>query len=537
MTVTSLPRRRVLGGAIATPFAAPLASALLPLDAMAQQAARQGGVYNAMLFPEPPTLILALDQNTPTQVAAGKIYESLLTYDHDFTPRPSLAKSWTISPDGLVYTFKLQENVKWHDGKPFSADDVVFTIKDMLMSVHPRARAIFENCQAIEALDKHTVRFTLKQPYAPFILAFEVSTSPIMPAHLYRGTEYRTNPNNAKPVGTGPFKLVEWRRGAFIHLTRNPDYHVKGQPYLNDLFFHIIPDAASRALALEQGKVHQATSGHFEAFDVKRLMALDSVTTTNKGFEFTAPVTRIEFNTRVKPFDDKRFRQAINYALDRNFIANAIFSGMARPATGPLSSKTRFYDAKVNPYALNEAKARALLDEMGLKPDANGIRARVSFLRLPIGETYDRLSEYIKQALRKVGIEVTLESADFATWTQRYGNWEFQMTITLPNQFGDPALGLTRFFVTSNIRKGVAFTNCTGYSNEKVDALFAKGAATIVPAERQAIYSEIQRTLVDDAPMAWLVEPQHYVLISKQYTDCIVSAIGVVETFRQARKA
>ncbi len=528
MAPLSLRRRSLLGSALASPLAG------LSLEGAAQQAA--ASVYNALLFPEPPTLILALDQNTPTQVAAGKIYESLLTYDHDFTPRPSLAKSWTISPDGLVYTFKLQENVKWHDGKPFTSDDVVFTVKDMLMQVHPRARAIFENCKAIEAVDKFTVRFTLKTVFAPFIMAFETSTSPMMPAHIYRGSDYRTNPANSKPVGTGPFKLAEWKRGAYIHLARNTDYYVEGQPYVNDVFFHIIPDAASRALALEQGKVQQATSGHFEAFDVKRLLALPTLNTTDKGFEFTAPVVRIEFNTRVKPFDDKRFRQAINYALDRKFITNTIFSGLAKPATGPLNSRTRFYEGDVDPYALNEAKAKALLDEMGLKPDGSGIRARVSLLRLPVGETYDRLSEYIKQSLRKVGIDVTLESADFATWTTRYGNWDFQMTITLPNQFGDPALGLTRFFVTSNIRKGVAFSNCTGYSNEKVDALFAKGAAAIAVAERQAAYSEIQKQLVEDAPMAWLVEPQQFALISKQYTDCIVSAIGVCESYRRAKK-
>jgi peptide/nickel transport system substrate-binding protein len=531
MSILSFSRRKILGSALTTPLAG------LSLEAAGQQPAASSGVYNALLFPEPPTLILSLDQNTPTQVAAGKIYESLLTYDHDFTPRPSLAKSWTISPDGLIYTFKLQENVKWHDGKPFTADDVVFTTKEMLMQVHARAKAIYENCKTIEALDKFTVRFTLKTVFAPFIMAFEVSTSPMMPAHIYRGTDYRTNPNNTKPVGTGPFKLVEWKRGAYIHLTRNPDYYVDGQPYLNDVFFHIIPDAASRTLALEQGRVHEATSNHFEAFDVKRLMALNTLNATGKGFEFTAPVVRIEFNTRVKPFDDKRFRQAINYALDRNFISTAIFSGLAKPATGPLSSPTRFYEADVGAYTLNEAKARALLDEMGLKPDGAGIRARVTLLRLPVGETYDRLAEYIKQSLRKVGIDVTLESADFATWTTRYGNWDFQMTFTAPNQLGDPALGMTRFFVSSNIRKGVAFSNCTGYSNEKVDALFAKGASTIVASERQAAYRDIQKQLVEDAPMAWLVEAQRYALISKQYTDCIVSAIGVCETYRRARKA
>ncbi len=528
-----LNRRAIVGGALAAPFAA------LPASVFAQgDADKKGGTtYNALVFPEPPSLILALDQNTPTQVVAGKIYESLLTYDFDFTPKPGLAKSWEISPDGLTYTFKLHENVKWHDGQPFTADDVVFSTQEMLMQVHPRARAIFENCKSIEAVDKHTVRFVLKQVFAPFILGFETSTAPMMPAHIYRGSDYRTNPANAKPIGTGPFKLVEWRRGSFIRLARNADYYVAGQPFIDDLYFHIIPDAASRSLAVEQGKVQQATSGHFESFDVKRLLALPTVQTTTRGFEFTAPVVRVEFNTRVKPFDDKRFRQAINYALDRRFISNAVFAGLAKPATGPLNSRTKFYDAKAGGYGLDEAKARALLDEMGLKPDASGVRARISLLRLPIGETYDRLAEYIKQALRKVGIEVALESADFATWTTRYGNWDFQMTITLPNQFGDPALGLTRFFVTSNIRKGVAFSNCTGYSNPKIDGLFAKGASTIADGERQAVYSEIQKILIDEAPMAWLIEPQQHVLISKQFRDCIVSAIGVCESYREARKA
>ncbi|WP_230533719.1 ABC transporter substrate-binding protein [Microvirga roseola] len=523
-----LTRRTLLAGASAT--------SLLSLLPKTSLAADGSSVLNVIAFPEPPTLFIGLDQNGSTQTVAGKIYESLLTYDFDFTPRPSLAKSWEVSPDGLTYTFKLQEDAKWHDGKPFTADDVVFTTKEFLMEVHPRARVIFENCETIEALDPHTVRFVLKKPFAPFLMAFEMSTSPMIPAHLYKGTNYRTNPNNAKPIGTGPFKLADWQKGSFIRLVRNPDYHGEGEPHLDEMYFHILPDAGSRALALEQGRVQQTQFQDLEPFDVQRLASLPNIELITKGYEFYAPVARIEFNTRVKPFDDKRFRQAINYALDRKAILNTIFFSQGRVATGPLNSKTRFYDPDVTRYDYDLAKAKALLDDMGLKPDANGVRTQVKFLRLPWGETWARFAEYVKQSLGKVGIAVEIESADPAGWTSRYANWDFQMTSNYPYQFGDPALGVARFFVSSNIRKGVAYSNNTGYTNPRVDELFAAGASALSKEDRQKAYSEVQKILTEEVPMAWLVEVDFPTLLDKRFTDVVVSAIGVNETYRRARK-
>jgi peptide/nickel transport system substrate-binding protein len=525
----SLTRRTLLAGAAAVPFAAGAAG-----EAFAQAAA---DTLNVICFPEPPTLFIGLDQNGSTQTVAGKIYESLLTYDFDFTPKPSLAKSWEISADKLTYTFKLVENAKWHDGKPFTAEDVVFTVKEFLMEVHPRARVIFSNCQSVEALDAHTVRFVLKEAFAPFLMGFEMSTAPMIPAHLYKGTNFRTNPNNAKPIGTGPFKLAEWNKGQFIKLTANPDYHGAGEPRLKEIFFHILPDAGSRALALEQGRIQQSQFFDLEPYDVQRLAALPHLAHITKGYEFYAPVARIEFNTRVKPFDDKRFRQAVVYALDKEMIRDTIFYGQGQIATGPFNSRTRFYDGNVKKYDHNIAKAKALLDDMGLKPGARGVRTKVTFLRLPWGETWSRFAELVKQSLAEIGVEVEIEPADPASWTSRYANWEFQMTSTYPYQFGDPALGVSRFFISSNIRKGVAYSNCTGYSNPRVDELFAKGASATDDKERQAAYSEVQKILVEDVPMAWLVDVELPTFIDKKFTDCVVSAIGVNESYRRARRA
>ena len=522
-------RKVLLGGSLG------VMAAMMPRVAFAQ--AGEPARMNVIAFPEPPTLFIGLDQNGSTQTVAGKIYESLLTFDFDFTPRPGLAESWDVSEDGLTYTFNLVKNAKWHDGKPFTADDVVFTTKEFLMEVHPRARGIFANCETIEALDEHTVRFVLKKPFAPFLMGFEMSTAPMIPAHLYRGTDFRTNPNNNNPVGTGPFKLAEWNRGTYIRLEKNPDYHGEGEPPLDEITFQILPDAGSRAVAIEQGQVQQAQFFDVEMFDVQRLADLPNVDLTTKGYEFYAPVARIEFNTRVAPFNDKRFRQAVCHALDKQMMTDTIFFGLGKPATGPISERTRFHDSDVKLYDYDLEKAKALLDEMGLTPDANGVRTRVSFLRLPWGETWARFAEVVKQSLAQIGVEVEIEAADPASWTSRYANWEFQMTSNYPYQFGDPALGVSRFFVSSNIRKGVAYSNCTGYSNPRVDELFEQGASATSDEDRQKAYSEVQKILTEDVPMAWLVEVDFPTLLDNRYEDVVVSAIGVNETYRRARKA
>lgn len=529
MNDMTINRRTVLMGASST-----LLAGLMPQFALAQ--ASDAARMNIIAFPEPPTLFIGLDQNGSTQTVAGKMYESLLTFDFDFTPRPSLAESWEISDDRLSYTFKLVKTAKWHDGKPFTADDVVFTTKEFLTEVHPRARSIFANCETIEALDEHTVRFVLKKPFAPFLMGFEMSTAPMIPAHLYRGTDFRANPNNNNPVGTGPFKLAEWKRGSFIRLVKNPEYHGESEPHLDEIIFPILPDASARAVALEQGQVQQGQFFDVEMFDVQRLASLPHVELITKGYEFYAPVARIEFNTRVEPFNDKRFRQAICYALDKQLFTDTIFFGLGKPAVSPFSYRTRFYDSNVRTYEYDIEKAKALLDEMGLKPDANGIRTRVSFLRLPWGETWSRFAEMVKQSLALVGIEVEIEAADPASWTSRYANWDFQMTSNYPYQFGDPALGVSRFFVSSNIRKGVAYSNCTGYSNPEVDKLFEAGATALTDEERQAAYSQAQKILTEDVPMAWLVEVELPTLLDKRYQDVVVSAIGVNESYRKARK-
>ena len=174
--------------------------------------------------------MLGLNQLGPTQYAAGKIYQSLLAYGPDLKPKPSLAKSWTISDDGLTYTFVLQDNVKWHDGKPFTSADVVFSTDKFLRETHPRLRALMNQRVASVAADgDDKVVFKLKEPFTPVHLRVR-GRRPCrwFPKHVYEGTDYRTNPANNTPIGTGPFKFKEWKRGSYIHLVKNAEYFKPG---------------------------------------------------------------------------------------------------------------------------------------------------------------------------------------------------------------------------------------------------------------------------------------------------------------------
>src|SRR5690606_2818848 len=191
-----------------------------------------------------------------------------------------------MSADGLTYTFHLNEGVTWHDGKPFTADDVVFSMGDMLPKTHARARVILNKyLESVNKVDDLTVEIKLKASFPAFILMFEPGFAPMMPKHLYEGTDYLKNPANQKPVGTGPFKFKEWKRGEYIKLERNPNYWKEGKPYLDELIFNIIPDSASRAVAFEQGTVNVLRGGDIDNVDVKRLSSLPDVEYTTKGWE------------------------------------------------------------------------------------------------------------------------------------------------------------------------------------------------------------------------------------------------------------
>lgn len=496
-------------------------------DAAAQQPSR-GGVLNGIVQPEPPTLMLGMNQQAPTIYVAGKIYQSLMTYSLDLKPQPELAKSWTMSPDGLSYTFELQENVKWHDGKPFTADDVVFTVQSFLRKTHPRANVVLSRYVGdVKALSPTRVQFVLKEPFGPFLSLFEVSTLPMVPKHIYDGTDYATNPANQTPIGTGPFKFKEWKRGSHIHLVRNEQYWKPGKPYLDELYFRVIPDSASRALAFEKGDVQVLRGGDIDNVDVRRLRALKGVVTTTAGWEMYSPLAFMMMNQRKAPFDNVKVRQAVMYALDKNLIAANIFFGLAKPAAGPLASTTLFNDPALKPWPLNVNKAKDLIKESGVDLKATPVK----ILSFPYGAQWDRLAEYVKQALEPLGFTISIEPADAGAWAKRVADWDFDLSFNFTYQYGDPALGVARHYLSTNIVKGSPFANNQGYKNPKADELLLKAASSVDAGERAKLYGEFQRIAVEEVANGFLMELQFATLSRDNVKNLVKTGIGLNETY------
>ena len=457
-------------------------SLVLPGAAIAQT---RGGTLTAIVQPEPPILMLGLNQQGPTQYVAGKIYQGLLTYDENLKPLPSLAKAWKVSPDGLTYTFELQTGVKWHDGKPFSSEDVVFSMDKFLRAVHPRARLIYE------------------------------------------GTDFATNPANQTPIGTGPFKFKEWKKGSYVILTRNNDYWKPNLPYLDEIIFKVIPDAASRAVAFEKSDVNVLRGGDVDNVEVKRLRALPNVEMTTKGWEMYAPLAFMVMNQRQPPFDNVKVRQAVMHAVNRKFVVDNIFFGLGKVAISPLASSTLFFEPKVTQYDFNMKKARDLIKESGVNVGARTIR----LLSFPYGSAWDRLGEYTKQSLEQLGFKVDIVSVDAGGWAKSTGDFDFDLTFNFTYQYGDPAIGVARHYLSSNIVKGSPFVNNQGYSNPKVDELLSKGASTIDPIRRQQLYSEAQNILVNEVANGFLFEIEYPTFYRKNVRNLVTTAIGLNESF------
>ena len=524
--IIALTRRRMLA-------AATLAGAGLMTVAQAAEqgvAPKRGGRLDTLLTPEPPILILGVNGQGPTLIAGSKIYQGLLKFSPKLEPLPELAKSWTLSDDKRTYTFHLQDGVTFHDGQKMTSDDVAFSIMKFHMEVAPRARSIFARIKQAETPDPLTVSFTLDAPFEPFLLMFDVTSAAIMPKHIFEGTDYRNNPHNQTPIGTGPFRFVEWQRGNFIRLGRYDRYWKPGQPYLDEIIYRIVPDSQSRALALQTGQVQLTAENDIEPFDVPRFKAQPNLEVNAGGWELFSPLSWIEINNRVKPLDDQRVRQAMGMAIDRTFILNRLWFGVGRVATSPIASTTRFHDPDARLPGHDPKAAMQLLDAAGLKPNAKGVRFSIRHLSLPYGEVWTRLSEYLRTAMHQVGIELVLESTDAGGWARRIADWDYDTSINYLYQYGDPTLGVERSYVSSNIKK-VTFTNTGGFSDPKVDELFATARNAADPAARQAAFYEVQKRLIEEMPQIWMMEMAFPAIYDRKLHDVIELGTGVHACF------
>jgi len=481
---------------------------------LAQDTPKKGGTLVTALGQTPRHLNPAVQSGVVTGAPGAQLFAAPIRYDEDWTPQPYLAESWETSEDGLSVTLKLVKNATFHDGKPITSEDVAFSL-DTIKANHP-FKSMFAPVTSVETPDAHTAVLKLSQPHPALMLAMSSQLMPIIPKHVYGdGQDPKTHPQNSENVvGSGPFKLVEFKRDQHVILERNENFFMEGRPHLDRIVMRIIKDPAARAIALENGELHLST---FEntVRNINRLKKADGINATPDGYAAIGALDWLAFNTATGPTADKRVRQAIAYAVDKNFIHKAIMLGVAQDAKTGIHPGSPFSDQTVNGYDVDLEKAAALLDEAGFKVGADGTRMS---LTIDFGwPSVKPQAEYIKAALKKVGIDVVVRaSPDFPTWAKTVSNHDFQMTIDTVFNWGDPVIGVHRTYQSSNIKKGVIWSNTQQYKNARVDELLEMAGKETDPVKRKELYAEFQQITAEELPVYWLnTLPYHTVYSDK----------------------
>ena len=476
-------------------------------SAPAEREIPRGGILAVATLIEPPHLNPGITTTGPVHTVTASIFNGLVGLDEQGNPVPELAERWQITDEGKTYTFALRKGVRWHDGVPFTAADVKFTFDNILLKYHARTRAGLEaNLAAIEVPDPYTVVFRFKQPYAPLLRRLDVQEAPSRPRHLYQGTDPLTDPLNARPVGTGPFRFVKWIRGDAIVLARNPDYFRAGQPYVDQLVFRALPNAPTAAIALETREVDFL--GSISGPELRRLQNEKGITTTRTaaGSGGSYCINTLVPNLRNRPLQDVKVREAINLAIDRRFIVERVHFGIGRPARGPIQSTLIWFDRSLPEILSNPGRSTRLLNEAGYLADRNGFRFKLRFVYSQAG--FSVLAEVLKEQFRQVGIDLVLEPTDFISAVERvFIKRDFDLGIASYCNGSDPDIGVKRVYHSANILP-IPFGNGAGYQNPAVDSLFDQAARTLNEDDRRELYRQAQQILVREVPYFWLVETE-----------------------------
>jgi len=458
---------------------------------------------------EPKRLIGVIEEDPPyfnsvassaisSFVAASPCYSALTRMDVEGKITGDLAKAYEISSDGLTYTFHLHSNVEWHDGHPFSAEDVVFSLGQVNSKLHPY-RGAMESIDKFEAPDKDTVVLRLKHPQVSLIYSLGNFAGAILPKHIWEGKDVARDPHNRQPIGTGPYKFVEYAAGDHILYKRNDKYFLPGKPVFDELMFRIIPDPGSRVAALQKGEIDMIYSSAVPAPEVVRIKRFKNIQ-LRFGKIQTAGYQAV-INMRKPPFDNRKVRQALAHAIDRAFIRNTVFPGLSENMVGPVPPTSPLYNKNLVDYALDPAKANALLDEAGYAKKADGTRLELRFLYSAQDLPAAKISDILSRNLSAVGIKVVPRPLDRGAWIQAsFTNPDFDLTTGSYSLGPDPDIGIERFYNSNNIKNLIGANN-SAYVNHDLDKLFDEQRVQVDAAKRKAIYDKIQEIVWNDLPI------------------------------------
>lgn len=448
---------------------------------------------------EPTTLWGSQSSNINSNNPICNIAEGLIEITPEGEYIPWLAESYEVV-DEVTYRFHLKKGVKFHNGEEMKASDVVFSLHEASISPVVTHASSGLDPKGFEIEDDYTVIIKTLGPFSPIISCLSHSANSIVSEKACK--EMGKEKFSRNPVGTGPFKFVEWVSGEQIVLERFDEYHGEEKAKSNKLVFRVITEAASRVIELESGGVD--IIGEIPANELSRLSKSENFKVHSKPGMRVYP---IDFNQSRAPFNDERVRKAIAYATNQADIIEAVWEGRATQIYSVMPPAVMGYTEDVEHYDYNIEKAKELLEEAGFP---NGL----SFTLLTREDNVMTKSAEVLQALwAEAGIKAEIEQMDAAAWSTTVSNLDYEVGISAANNsVGDPDSNFFKMFYSQNIGKG---GNYSAYSNEKVDALIWKGREATDAEERIAIYKELQRIIIDDCVWVPIAVPDLSVAVNK----------------------
>jgi peptide/nickel transport system substrate-binding protein len=469
----------------------------------------------------PNNLDLRQGTDAQSERVGGQIFDALVKKDEHFNLRPWLATSWE-QPDALTWAFHLRDGVRFHDGRPLEAADVAWTIRSMIDGTLITAKSgAFASVDKVETPDRLTVVVRLKHPYAGLLFNMSDGLFGVVP----RGSGKDLG---LHPVGSGPFRFVSAVQDKEIVVERNADYWA-GAPRIEHIRFAVVPDAITSALELEKGSADLASN----VVTLDMVHTLESVANLKVESGPSSVAIYTNFNVHDPLLKDKRVRQAIACAIDRQEIVDAIWRGQARLANTllPAGHWAAASDAEMTLYPHDVARAERLLDEARFPRGKDGVRIRIT-LKTSTDETTRLMAAVLQQQLRAAGIRLEVRSAEFGTFYSDVTKGAFQMyALRWIGSNEDP--DIFRYAYGSNAfpPKGA---NRGRYANARVDALLVNAAAEMDQTKRRDDYVEVQKILADELPGIPLWYPNNEVIHTRRIENVRLQASGNFDFLREA---
>lgn len=476
---------------------------------------------------EPSNLIPMLASDSASHSVSGHIFNGLVKYDTDLSVIGDLAESWDISKDGLVITFHLRKGVKWTDGKEFTAEDVKFGFDTIVHEKTPTAyKEDFLQVKKAEVLDRYTFRVTYEKPFAPALTSW--TSLVILPKHLLEGKDITKSDLVRNPVGLGPYKLAKWVSGQELILESNKDYF-EGRPYIDRYIYKVIPDSATMFLVLKTGEV-----------DMMGLTPIQHTKQTDTPFfrssfrKYRYPAfnyTHLAFNQKHPWFSDKRVRQAMAYAIDKDEIVDVVLFGLGSPATGPYVPNTWPYNPNVRKYDYNPEKAKELLKEAGWQDrdgdgilDKNGKPFSFTILTNAGNNLRKNTATIIQSRLEKIGVKAEIRTVEWSTFVNQFIDKKRFEAVLLGWSIG---LDADQYDIWHSSKTKEKELNFISFSNPEVDELLEKGRRSFDINARKKAYFRIQEILAEELPYIFLYVPDATPIVQARIKGIRPTAIGI----------